>query len=164
MNILIIGGTSLVGPHVIVDMIAFTTRNAKTLVSACVKTNMRARLVALSSIDDYRVYGRLNKPRLPAIYGWPDTTRVAHYLEQMRDGETVILMPQDNATFRFSRCLHKNAAFAVALAVGALANGAVGSGDLRSHRGRLMPKTQGNSSKSQLMPSTKTLAIMKNTL
>ncbi|MFT4959970.1 MAG: hypothetical protein ACI92Z_001047 [Paracoccaceae bacterium] len=65
MNILIIGGTSLVGPHVIVDMIAFTTRNAKTLVSACVKTNMHARLVALSSIDDYRAYGRLNKPKLP---------------------------------------------------------------------------------------------------
>jgi hypothetical protein len=47
-------------------------------------------------LDDFKTAIIL---RLPAIYGWPDTTRVAHYLEQMRDGETVILMPQDNATF-----------------------------------------------------------------
>jgi len=54
--------------------------------------------------------------RLPATYGWPDTTRVASYLDQMLDGKTKITMSEDSANFRFSRCLHKNAAFAVSLA------------------------------------------------
>ncbi|MBL4768856.1 MAG: NAD-dependent epimerase/dehydratase family protein [Rhodobacteraceae bacterium] len=218
MNILIIGGTSLIGPHVIrelsngsdncvwtltrtgrryfcetglkgdrndqstviaalaksqpdviVDMIPFNAKNIESLISACKKTRTHARVVALSSIDVYSAYGRLNNTevapyqpspiyedmalrnafgpegaaydkigvervllsgfehttllRLPAIYGWPDTTRVEHYLEQMLCGATVISMPQDKASFRFSRCLHKNAAFAVALAVRATTEG-----------------------------------------
>lgn len=214
MNILMIGGTALVGPHVIrelsvdptnqiwtltrsgrsyfcehslqgdrndkavlsaaiatakpdviVDMIPFTTGNAATLVAAYSETRSHARLVALSSIDVYSAFGRIHKTetaplqptpitedmalrcelgpegaaydkigaervllggfehatilRLPAIYGWPDTTRVQQYLEQMLAGASVISMSRDMASFRFSRCLHKNAAFAVALAVDA---------------------------------------------
>ena len=54
--------------------------------------------------------------RLPAIYGWPDTTRVQEYLDQMLDGVSKIELSEDRASFRFSRCLHKNAAFAIFLA------------------------------------------------
>ncbi len=32
--------------------------------------------------------------RLPATYGWPDTTRVAHYLDPMLDGQSISL-PED---------------------------------------------------------------------
>lgn len=156
-------------PDVIVDMIPFTSTNAETLVSACVNTDTHTKLVAVSSIDVYAAYGRINQTetapfqpspisedmalrrnlgpegaaydkiavehifhrgfenvtilRMPAIYGWPDTTRVKHYLEQILGGATVISLPQNKASFRFSRCLHKNAAFAVALAVGASPNG-----------------------------------------
>lgn len=150
-------------PDVIIDMIPFTATNAQTLVSATRKTMITPKLVAISSIDVYRVFGRLNgtekapfQPspivedmalrsklgpegasydkisvermlregfanaiilRLPATYGWPDTTRVEDYLDQMLDGVPVMKLPEERATFRFSRCLHKNAAFAVALAV-----------------------------------------------
>ena len=55
--------------------------------------------------------------RMPAIYGWPDKTRVQFYLDQMLKGATKIKIPKDRASFKFSRCLHKNAAFAISLAV-----------------------------------------------
>ncbi|WP_171181556.1 NAD(P)-dependent oxidoreductase [Ruegeria sp. HKCCD8929] len=55
--------------------------------------------------------------RLPAIYGWPDTTRVLPYLDQMLDGAETITLPADRAAFRFSRGLHKNIALAAALTV-----------------------------------------------
>ncbi len=150
-------------PDVIVDMIPFTATNAQLLVQSVAKAKINPKLVAVSSIDVYRAFGRLHETeqapfqqspisedmalrselgpegasydkisverilregfenaiilRFPAIYGWPDTTRVEHYLDQMLDGSSVITIPEDRATFRFSRCLHKNAAFAVALAV-----------------------------------------------
>jgi len=54
--------------------------------------------------------------RLPAIYGWPDSTRIAPYLDPMLDGADRVEVPARRAEFRFSRSLHKNAAHAVALA------------------------------------------------
>lgn len=149
-------------PNVIIDMIPFTARNADTLAAAVRSIGVKPRLVAVSSIDVYRAFGRLNKTedapfqscpisesmelriklgpqgtaydkisveqiyadafedatilRLPATYGWPDTTRVEQYLDQMLDGAATINIPDNLASFRFSRCLHKNAAFAIALA------------------------------------------------
>jgi len=55
--------------------------------------------------------------RLPAIYGWPDTTRVSHYLDQMLDGCEQIKLERSLANWMFSRCFHKNAAHAIALSV-----------------------------------------------
>ncbi|MFK7855909.1 MAG: NAD-dependent epimerase/dehydratase family protein [Granulosicoccus sp.] len=55
--------------------------------------------------------------RLPAIYGWPDCTRVDTYLDQMLDGAAVIALDRHQGDWKFSRCLHKNAAYAIALTV-----------------------------------------------
>lgn len=152
-----------VNPDVIIDMIPFTVKNAEILASMCRRLDAMPRLIAVSSIDVYRAYGRLSKTedaphqpspiredmalrtaygpegaaydkigveriyreafvdltilRMPAIYGWPDTTRVQFYLDQMLKGATKIKIPKDRASFKFSRCLHKNAAFAISLAV-----------------------------------------------
>lgn len=54
--------------------------------------------------------------RMPQIYGWPDTTRLLPYLDQMLDGASQIDLPADRAALRVSRTLHKNAAIAIALA------------------------------------------------
>lgn len=154
---------SQVRPDVVIDMIPFTAKSAETLVSALNAAGLKCRMVAISSIDVYRAYGRMHRTetapyqtcpisenmalrqelgleglrydklnverilfdafddicvlRLPATYGWPDTTRVARYLDQMMDGAEVITLPADVAEFRFSRCFHKNAAFAIKLAV-----------------------------------------------
>lgn len=54
--------------------------------------------------------------RMPIIYGWPDTTRVETYLDQMLDGVPEITLSADRASFRVARALHKNAAHAVACA------------------------------------------------
>ena len=149
-------------PDLIIDMIPFTVINAEKLVAASRTIGIDPRIVAVSSIDVYSAFGRLNQTeeapyqsspisedmalrkkygpegaaydkigiervyqgafedlvilRLPATYGWPDTTRVEPYLNQMLGGEEEISMSEDRAVFRFSRCLHKNAAFAVSLA------------------------------------------------
>ncbi|WP_226621489.1 NAD-dependent epimerase/dehydratase family protein [Alloyangia pacifica] len=149
-------------PDLIIDMIPFTVLNAEKLVAACETTGIHPRIVAVSSIDVYSAFGRLNRTeeapyqpvpisedmalrkrygpegpsydkigiervyqegfddlvilRLPAIYGWPDTTRVEFYLDEMLGGAKEITMSEDWAAFRFSRCLHKNAAFAISLA------------------------------------------------
>jgi len=55
--------------------------------------------------------------RLPAIYGWPDTTRIDHYLQPMLDGVSEIRISKIRADWKFSRCLHKNAAYAISLCV-----------------------------------------------
>ena len=55
--------------------------------------------------------------RLPAIYGWPDTTRVSHYLDRMLDGDSVIEIQPDEGNWTFSRSFHKNVAHAIYLAV-----------------------------------------------
>ncbi len=55
--------------------------------------------------------------RLPAIYGWPDTTRVDTYLDQMLDGQSQIVLSKERAEWKFSRCLHKNAAHAIVTVV-----------------------------------------------
>ncbi len=61
--------------------------------------------------------------RLPVIYGWPDASRIAAYLDRMLDAaEEIVLAPQ-RAAFRISRSLHKNVAHALALAVWAGASG-----------------------------------------
>lgn len=149
-------------PDLIIDMIPFTVLNVEKLASACRRLENGARIIAISSIDVYSAFGRLNKTeeapyqpspihedmalrkkygpegeaydkigiervyreafenlvilRLPATYGWPDTTRVEFYLDQMLNGTKVIRLSEDRAAFRFSRCLHKNAAFAISLA------------------------------------------------
>lgn len=51
--------------------------------------------------------------RLPATYGYPDTRRIDHYLEPMLNGEDEIKIHRQRANWKFSRCLHKNAAYAV---------------------------------------------------
>lgn len=66
-----------------------------------------------------QVYGALKNVtilRMPVLYGWPDTTRVLPWLDQMLGGAEVISMSADRAAFRVSRALHKNAAHAVVLA------------------------------------------------
>lgn len=55
--------------------------------------------------------------RLPALYGWPDTTRIENYLEPMLAGNSEIRMSKERAGWKFSRCLHKNAAFAISQCV-----------------------------------------------
>lgn len=54
--------------------------------------------------------------RLPVIYGWPDATRIAPFLDPMLDGNRSIALPEGRRDFRISRTLHRNAAHAVALA------------------------------------------------
>lgn len=61
--------------------------------------------------------------RFPALYGWPDTSRVSHYLDQMLDGKTDIKISPTRAKWKFSRCLHKNAAFAVVKVLQAASKG-----------------------------------------
>jgi nucleoside-diphosphate-sugar epimerase len=61
--------------------------------------------------------------RMPALYGWPDTTRVLPYLNQMLDGAPEIKLTAHRARFKFCRALHKNAAHAVSLAVQAMQTG-----------------------------------------
>lgn len=51
--------------------------------------------------------------RLPATYGWPDTSRIASHLDPMLAGEKSISMPKTLANWKFSRCLNKNAAHAI---------------------------------------------------
>ncbi len=51
--------------------------------------------------------------RFPATYGWPDTTRFNPYLELMLNGQQDIKLSPQKAGWKFSRCLHKNAAYAV---------------------------------------------------
>ena len=55
--------------------------------------------------------------RLPAIYGWPDTTRVSQYLDRMLDGDTEITIQPGESDWLFSRSFHKNVAYAIFLAV-----------------------------------------------
>lgn len=51
--------------------------------------------------------------RLPATYGWPDTSRIAAHLDPMLAGEKSMSMPKTLANWKFSRCLNKNAAHAI---------------------------------------------------
>ncbi|MFK7996381.1 MAG: NAD-dependent epimerase/dehydratase family protein [Granulosicoccus sp.] len=55
--------------------------------------------------------------RLPAIYGWPDCTRVSDYLDQMLEGAKEIRLERHLGNWKFSRCFHKNAAHAITLSV-----------------------------------------------
>jgi len=148
-------------PDVIIDMVPFTAVDASNLVSAI--TGSDTKLIAVSSIDVYSAYACLhqteNTPvqtcpltetmpvrkelgpegsaydklsveaiykdnlndvcilRLPAIYGWPDCTRVSAYLDKMLDGADEITLDKHLGNWKFSRCLHKNAAYAIALTV-----------------------------------------------
>ncbi len=54
--------------------------------------------------------------RMPVVYGWPDCTRVASYMDPMLRGDKVITIAQDVMQFEISRGLHANAAHAVVLA------------------------------------------------
>ena len=58
--------------------------------------------------------------RLPAIYGWPDTTRVSQYLDRLLDGDKEIVIQPEESDWLFSRSFHKNVAHAIFLAVRAL--------------------------------------------
>lgn len=61
--------------------------------------------------------------RLPATYGWPDTRRIANYLDPMLAGQDQIEIPKQRAHWKFSRCLHKNAAYAIFMALQAAQTG-----------------------------------------
>ena len=60
--------------------------------------------------------------RLPAIYGWPDTSRISGYVDQISSAGRVTMHPLAE-DFRFSRALNRNCAFAVALAVAVAPSG-----------------------------------------
>lgn len=62
-------------------------------------------------------YNYLTVLRLPAIYGWPETTRIDSYLDAMLKGVAEIEISEKHAQWRFSRCLHRNAAYAISLCV-----------------------------------------------
>lgn len=150
-------------PDVLVDMIPFTADDANILVACLNELRLQIPVIAISSIDVYAAYANLHQTeilplqrcpltekmalrtklgpegwqydklsvesiyntnfediyilRLPAIYGWPDCTRVSNYLEQMLDGERVIELDQYLSEWKFSRCFHKNAAHGIALSV-----------------------------------------------
>jgi nucleoside-diphosphate-sugar epimerase len=55
--------------------------------------------------------------RLPAIYGWPDTSRVSDYVNQFLTKGEIRINPA-LARWRFCRSYNKNCAFAIALALG----------------------------------------------
>lgn len=55
--------------------------------------------------------------RLPATYGWPDSSRIAHFLDPMLDRQRTITMSPKRANWKFSRCLNKNAAHAIFLSL-----------------------------------------------
>jgi len=211
MNVLIIGGTALIGPHVIrelfennvksihtitrsgknyycehshsadrqdqaalqkiiskfkpdalIDMMPFSAADARILVATLSKLNYTIPVIAVSSIDVYAAYASLHETeklplqqcpitesmqlrknlgpegstydklsvesiyrsnlqnacilRMPAIYGWPDCTRVSNYVDQMLDKKSKIHIESLQADWKFSRCLHKNAAHAIVLA------------------------------------------------
>lgn len=61
--------------------------------------------------------------RMPVLYGWPDCTRVASYVDPMLRGDTEVIMAEDVTQFRISRSLHINAAHAVVLAAKARQDG-----------------------------------------
>lgn len=51
--------------------------------------------------------------RLPATYGWPDTSRISSYLDPILADEKSITITKTMANWKFSRCLNKNAAHAI---------------------------------------------------
>lgn len=61
--------------------------------------------------------------RLPATYGWPDKRRIDYYLDPMLDGDDEIEISSKRANWKFSRCLHKNAAYAIFKAIEAKQKG-----------------------------------------
>jgi nucleoside-diphosphate-sugar epimerase len=150
-------------PNRLVDTFPFTTNDAAVFASAIEQSEINCPIIALSSTDVYSAYAKLHgtemveyQPcpidetarlrsdlgvegviydklnveklylrafrnisiiRLPALYGWPDTTRVAGYLDPMLNGQHQISIGFARAKWKSSRCLHKNAAFAIALCV-----------------------------------------------
>lgn len=54
--------------------------------------------------------------RLPAVYGWPDTGRIAPWAGPMLEGAAEIALHPAEARWRFARVLNRNAGWAVALA------------------------------------------------
>ena len=54
--------------------------------------------------------------RLPAVYGWPDQSRIEDYAGPMLDGADGIALHPRVARWRFARVLSRNAGFAVGLA------------------------------------------------
>ncbi len=95
--------------------------------TATLRTKFGPEGAAYDKIAIERIYGEYFKNltvlRLPALYGWPDTTRVLPYLDQMLEGASEITLTAHRARFRFCRALHKNAAHAIALAARANQNG-----------------------------------------
>ena len=54
--------------------------------------------------------------RMPAIYGWPDTSRIAHYVDFMLQNSRPMPIHPGYLNWKFSRALNKNCAFAITLA------------------------------------------------
>lgn len=95
--------------------------------TAALRTKLGPEGAAYDKTAIERIYGdhfkNLTLLRMPALYGWPDTTRVLPYLDQMLKGAAEITLTAHRARFRFCRALHKNAAHAIALAARANQNG-----------------------------------------
>jgi nucleoside-diphosphate-sugar epimerase len=148
-------------PEIIVDMIPFTKTQATVLAGLIKKKNIS--LVAISSADIYCAYAKLHQTeeidyqacpitetdslrkklgpegekynklavekiyldnlsnviilRLPAVYGFPDTTRINPYLIPMLQKQKEISVSSYKINWMFSRALNKNCAFGIFLTI-----------------------------------------------
>jgi nucleoside-diphosphate-sugar epimerase len=118
---------------VVLDTIAYTERDAQTVMATF--AGIARRIIALSSMDVYRAYGRVkgSEPgrtimadpalpgtilRLPAVYGPHDHQhRLWPYLKRMEDRRPAILLDEQIARWRWTRGYVDNVAIAIALAV-----------------------------------------------
>ncbi len=146
-------------PYLVIDTIPFLAQDAIKTASILQKLQSKPRVAIISSIDIYAAYARLQgtedidiQPcpiredmalrttfgaegeiydklgvekaykdtienllifRIPATYGWPDTRRISPFFDQMLDGKKEITLGNIESNFKFSRCLNRNAAFAI---------------------------------------------------
>lgn len=66
--------------------------------------------IYLEALEDVTIF------RMPAIYGWPDTSRIAHYVDFMLHNSRPMPIHPEYCNWKFSRALNKNCAFAISLA------------------------------------------------
>ncbi len=148
-------------PDIIVDMIPFT--KAQAIILADLIKDKNIPLVAISSADIYSAYAKLHQTeeidyqtcpisetdnlrkklgpegkkynklaveriyldnlsnviilRLPAVYGFPDTTRIDPYLIPMLQKQKEISVSSYKINWKFSRALHKNCSFGIFLTI-----------------------------------------------
>jgi len=71
--------------------------------------------------------------RLPAIYGWPDTSRIKHYVDHMLIKAEPIKLNPGFSKWRFTRSLNLNCAFAITCAREIMGQSIYNVGELESH-------------------------------